>query len=72
MDKNGRVIVRSLTPSLIRPNIESAETINQVISSALANRRTGNSNVHDQSSRSHAILICEIVNEELINTREAR
>lgn len=66
MDSKGRVIVRSLTTQ----SVKDKSQIEQVIQTALSNRRTGSSNVHDQSSRSHAILLCEIVTEELVNTRE--
>ena len=71
VDKDGWVIVCSLTNNTIKPGVDGEDKINRVISDALGNRRTGNSNVHDQSSRSHAIMICEIVTEELVITREA-
>ena len=37
----------------------------------ITRRAVGSSNIHDESSRSHAFLEIEIVNQELIDAREA-
>jgi len=68
-DNSGRFTVRSLTTKSIITNSE--EELLQSITSALSNRQTGSSNVHDQSSRSHAILIAEIVTKDLVSARES-
>ncbi|KAF7196066.1 Kinesin-like protein [Pseudocercospora fuligena] len=47
------------------------EEVRTAILKGLATREVGSSSVHDQSSRTHAILELEVINEELVNARNA-
>lgn len=64
---DGRVTVRPL--SVIRCG--SAEDVAAAVALGSKLRVVGSSSLHDQSSRSHAILEMEIVTDELIAAREA-
>jgi hypothetical protein len=50
---------------------QSEEEVFKAVDTALQRRHTGSSNVHEQSSRSHAILEMEIVSKKLIMARNA-
>eukprot|EP01006_Ploeotia_vitrea_P015518 TRINITY_DN44762_c0_g1_i1.p1 TRINITY_DN44762_c0_g1~~TRINITY_DN44762_c0_g1_i1.p1 ORF type:complete len:450 (-),score=52.66 TRINITY_DN44762_c0_g1_i1:172-1521(-) len=65
MDEKGRVSVRPLTPMYARTEQE----VHNIMAAGTKQRSAGKSTVHDQSSRSHAILEMEIVSQELIDAR---
>lgn len=48
----------------------SASDIVKIVNQGLQTRKVGSSGVHDQSSRSHAILEMEIVTQDLIDARK--
>jgi hypothetical protein len=48
----------------------TAEEIEEAINSGMQFRTSGNSSVHDQSSRSHAMIEMEIVTEEVMRLRD--
>ena len=50
--------------------INSAEELEKVLKQGIASRSVGNSTIHDQSSRSHAFLEYEIVNDALVKKKE--
>lgn len=45
------------------------EELLSIVNKGIEARTTGNSNVHDQSSRSHAVLEIEIVNDQIVDAR---
>lgn len=47
------------------------ESLRQEVTEALKHRVVGSSSVHDQSSRTHAVLELEIVNQQLVDGRQA-
>jgi hypothetical protein len=47
------------------------ESLRQELVQALSRRAVGSSSVHDQSSRTHAVLELEIINQQLMDAREA-
>ena len=47
------------------------ESLRQAVTEALKHRAVGSSSVHDQSSRTHAVLELEIVNKQLVDGRQA-
>ncbi|KAK6829912.1 P-loop containing nucleoside triphosphate hydrolase protein [Apiospora arundinis] len=55
----------------IRGETESFGEFQQELAQALAYRSVGASTVHDQSSRTHAVLELEIINQQLLDAREA-
>lgn len=64
-DENGLWISKGVTGCFCR----TLEEVQEAIESGLQLRTSGNSTVHEHSSRSHAIIEMEIVSEELINCR---
>eukprot|EP00211_Chloroparvula_japonica_P006579 CAMPEP_0119143300 /NCGR_PEP_ID=MMETSP1310-20130426/34107_1 /TAXON_ID=464262 /ORGANISM="Genus nov. species nov., Strain RCC2339" /LENGTH=421 /DNA_ID=CAMNT_0007134919 /DNA_START=109 /DNA_END=1375 /DNA_ORIENTATION=+ len=54
-----------------RAEVLTAEELEAAVSAGIASRKTGTSTIHDQSSRSHAILEFEIVTEEVVKLEEA-
>ncbi|KAM0425991.1 hypothetical protein ACHAPT_008620 [Fusarium lateritium] len=78
---DGKVHIRGETEMLeggkvrVRPIIQRAcwkfESFQQELVHALGHRATGSSSVHDQSSRTHAVLELEVVNQPLIDARRA-
>ncbi|OQR93097.1 hypothetical protein THRCLA_08553, partial [Thraustotheca clavata] len=81
-DGDGKVHIRSATTlsdeghvqttsSTIRTASNQEELI-AIVNSGLEARRTGHSNVHLASSRSHAVLELEIVSKYLLDLRQAR
>lgn len=78
---NGKVHIRGKTeifeggkvrvcPIAKRP-CWSCETLRHELTRALGRRAVGSSSVHDQSSRTHAVLELEIVCQSLVDAREA-
>ncbi|KXN73149.1 P-loop containing nucleoside triphosphate hydrolase protein [Conidiobolus coronatus NRRL 28638] len=65
-DSQGRVKVNPMKSI----NVNSIEDLIKVVHQGIRKRAVGCSNVHNQSSRSHAILELEIVDEDLISLRE--
>ncbi|EED16685.1 kinesin family protein [Talaromyces stipitatus ATCC 10500] len=65
--EGGKVRVR---PIVQRPCWEF-ESFKRVLVQALGQRATGSSSVHDQSSRTHAVLELEIVSQVLLDSRHA-
>jgi len=57
-----------ITP-LLGMKARSIQDVNAIIKLGLKNRTIGSNDVHDQSSRSHAILELEIVSDALIQLR---
>jgi hypothetical protein len=49
----------------------SFESLKEALISALGHRAIGSSSVHDQSSRTHAVLEFEVVNQPLVDARQA-
>jgi len=49
----------------------SFESLKQQLIKALGHRAVGSSSIHDQSSRTHAVLEFEIINQELVDARQA-
>jgi hypothetical protein len=78
---DGKVHVRGDTEMLeggkvrVRPIVQKPcwnfESFQQELLKALEQRVTGSSSVHDQSSRTHAFLQLEIVNQPLVDARNA-
>jgi hypothetical protein len=78
---DGKVHIRGDTEMLeggkvrVRPIVQqpcwSFESFQQELLKALEQRATGSSSVHDQSSRTHAFLQLEIVNQSLVDARNA-
>jgi len=64
---DGRVSVRPMSSIRCR----SAEDVAAAVAVGCSLRVVGSSSLHDQSSRSHAILEMEVVTEELLTAREA-
>lgn len=67
VDDKGNV---RITPVCSIP-CKSEEEVFKAVDNALKHRHTGSSNVHEQSSRSHAILEMEIVSRKLLMARTA-
>jgi hypothetical protein len=65
-DDSGRVKVQPLTGF----HSYSSDEICRIVDAALVSRTVGSSSLHDQSSRSHAIIEYEIVTEDLIAARQ--
>ncbi|KAH7109720.1 kinesin-like protein [Dactylonectria estremocensis] len=65
--EKGKVRVRPLTK---RPCWDF-DTLRHDLQQSLRNRAVGSSSVHDQSSRTHAVIELEIVNQPLVEAREA-
>jgi len=65
--EGGRVRVR---PIVARP-CWSFDELRKTLLDGLENRKTGSSSVHDQSSRTHAVIELEIVNRTLLEARDA-
>ncbi|KAJ6261084.1 Kinesin-4 [Drechslerella dactyloides] len=65
--EGGKVRVR---PILIKPCF-TYDSLLESLEAGLALRATGTSTVHDKSSRTHAVFELEIVNNALINARDA-
>ncbi|KAJ4189008.1 hypothetical protein NW767_011658 [Fusarium falciforme] len=78
---DGKVHIRGETEMLeggkvrVQPIVQRPcwkfETFQQELVQALGQRATGSSSVHDQSSRTHAVLELEIVSQPLIDARMA-
>jgi len=64
---DGRVVVRPMSSILCR----SADDVASAVAVGSRLRVVGASSLHDQSSRSHAILEMEVVTEDLVAAREA-
>ena len=79
-DGNGEVQIRGTTSKdeqgfvsssySIEEYVSSQEELVAVVQKGLEARVTGNSDAHDQSSRSHAFLEFEVVTSDLIQARE--
>ena len=67
MDEQGRVRVHSLYAAYAR----HADDVVSLVQRALASRAVGNSPVHTQSSRSHALIELQLVTPEVRAAREA-
>ena len=67
MDEQGRVRVHSLHTAYAR----HADDVVSLVQGALASRAVGNSPVHAQSSRSHALIELQLVTPEVRAAREA-
>ena len=65
MLENGKVRVRPITAV----PCWSFEQLRRTVLAGLELRKTGTSSVHDESSRTHAILELEVVNRALLNAR---
>jgi len=65
--EGGRVRVR---PVVKRP-FWTFESLRRELIQALGRRAVGSSTVHDQSSRTHAVLELEIINQDLVDARES-
>jgi len=59
---------RCYPPTAIR--VESEDQLRRVLDKAVASRNVGTSTIHDQSSRSHAFLEYEVVNDALCEKRK--
>ncbi|KDO33577.1 hypothetical protein SPRG_19207 [Saprolegnia parasitica CBS 223.65] len=80
-DELGKVHIRSATTtgddglvytsSSTTKAASSLDDLTAIVADGLATRKTGNSNVHAQSSRSHAVLEVEIVTDRLLGMRSA-
>ncbi|KAF2113049.1 kinesin family member 2/24 [Lophiotrema nucula] len=78
---DGRTHVRGQTEMLeggkvrVRPIVAipcwSFEELRKTVLAGLARRSTGTSSIHDDSSRTHAILELEIINKALLEARDA-
>lgn len=78
---NGKIHIRGETEILdggkvrVRPIVQQPcwkfESFQEKLVQALDQRATGSSSVHDQSSRTHAFLQLEIINQELVSARNA-
>ena len=66
-EDDGRVSVQRLCCRYA----STAEEVAEIVAQGGALRVTGSSNVHDQSSRSHAILSVEVVTDAVVDAREA-
>lgn len=66
MDADGEVRVRSLKAAYAK----QSEDVVALTQHALANRAVGNSSVHSESSRSHAMIELQIVSPAVIQARE--
>lgn len=76
---DGKVHIRGETETLsegrvrVQPIVKrpcwSFDELRNELSSALARRAVGTSSVHDQSSRTHAVLELEIINDQLVSAR---
>jgi hypothetical protein len=67
MLEDGKVRVRPI----VAVSCGSFEDLQQTVLAGLDMRKTGSSSVHDESSRTHAILELEVVNGALMTAREA-
>jgi len=71
----GKVIKREdgtvYSPGISQTSCTSADEVAMAVAKGIARRATGSSAIHDQSSRSHAFLEIEIVNQEIVDAREA-
>ena len=65
MHQDSVAVVHDVT----RKNASDVEGIHALIAEGMKSRNVGHSTLHDKSSRSHAFLEFEIVNEALINAR---
>ncbi|KAL2401715.1 hypothetical protein ABEF93_008030 [Exophiala dermatitidis] len=65
--EDGKVRVR---PIVARP-CWSFDELRKVVLDGLQQRKTGSSSIHDRSSRTHAVLELEVVNELLLEARHA-
>ncbi|KAH8204174.1 hypothetical protein TruAng_001594 [Truncatella angustata] len=78
---DGEVHIRGETEILeegkvrVRPIVQRQcwefESFRRDLVQALSQRTTGSSGVHDQSSRTHAVLELEVINRSLVNARHA-
>lgn len=78
---DGKTHIRGKTESLdggkvrVRPILQRAcwtyDSFREELQKGLARRAVGTSSIHDQSSRTHAVLELEIINQELMEAREA-
>lgn len=78
---DGKTHIRSKTESLeggkvrVRPILQRAcwtyDSFCEELQKGLARRAVGTSSIHDQSSRTHAVLELEVINQELMDAREA-
>lgn len=78
---DGRIHIRGATETLdggrvrVRPIAQQAcwdmASFQQQLVQALAQRATGSSSVHDESSRTHAVVRMEVVNQPLVDARSA-
>ncbi|KAK5659915.1 hypothetical protein OQA88_13379 [Cercophora sp. LCS_1] len=78
---DGKTHIRGETEMLpggkvrVRPIVKqpcwSLESLKQELITALGHRAVGSSSVHDQSSRTHAVLEFEIINQALVDARQA-
>ncbi|KAJ3128371.1 hypothetical protein HK098_004618 [Nowakowskiella sp. JEL0407] len=79
-DENGQFLIRSQTTMTAAGEVfvkslrsvvgRTPSEIFAIVNSGISNRISGSSGVHNQSSRSHAILIFEIVTDSLVKCRE--
>lgn len=65
--EDGKVRVR---PVIARP-CWSFDELRKVVLAGLEMRKTGSSSVHDESSRTHAVLELEVINKALLELRDA-
>jgi hypothetical protein len=64
--EGGKVRVRPI----VKKSCWAFEEFKQQLISALGHRAVGSSSIHDQSSRTHAILEIEVINEKLVEARD--
>lgn len=79
--QDGKVHIRGETETLeagkvrVRPVTQqpcwTLSELKETLQSGLALRSVGTSTIHDESSRTHAVLEMEIINKELVDAREA-
>lgn len=79
--EDGKTHIRGKTESLeggkvrVRPIVKrecwTYESVHEELERGLARRAVGSSSIHDQSSRTHAVLELEIINQPLVEAREA-
>ena len=60
-----------LTTKLTEMITNTPDDVAAVLAKGIAQRSVGKSNLHSQSSRSHAVFEVEVVNQELLDRREA-
>eukprot|EP00768_Dysnectes_brevis_P005345 gnl/Dysnectes_brevis/3825_a4926_354.p1 GENE.gnl/Dysnectes_brevis/3825_a4926_354~~gnl/Dysnectes_brevis/3825_a4926_354.p1 ORF type:complete len:438 (-),score=115.43 gnl/Dysnectes_brevis/3825_a4926_354:1321-2634(-) len=68
LDDKGRVIVNPLT--FQHMTADRRDELQETMHRALSSRAVGSSSLHDESSRSHALIELQIVNDELVAKRK--